>query len=172
MNISKSLAVAGVAAWLASFASALTPAVTEGVAVILAITGLMLLAASAVAHGRWAKESEMEIGRPEVEFSVARVAPIPDAARERMEREHAAIEAQFAEAVAETVPANLAIIDEKSGGARLTAKGREAYAAACQLCGISPEGVKTIDQLTKVRKMDAELMLQRLMDDSLTRLGA
>lgn len=63
--------------------------------------------------------------------------------------------------------AGLALVSWSDRTVRLTSKGRDFYRPACELSGIAPRAVRTLDQLQMVRRMDAELMLQRLMDAEL-----
>lgn len=63
--------------------------------------------------------------------------------------------------------AGLALVSWSDRTVRLTSKGRDFYRSACEFSGVEPRAVKTLDQLQMVRRMDAELMLQRLMDAEL-----
>lgn len=62
----------------------------------------------------------------------------------------------------------LALVCWPGGAVRLTQKGVHYYRGACHVLGLCPRDVKTLDQLQAVRRIDAEVMLQRLMDIELT----
>ncbi len=170
MSTSAKLLTAGLVLWTGSFLGAVMPEVQEQVWVAMSVLGLCLVAAAALAYGRNEPQGgetmqNSDVGEVEVPFYA-------DERREDFENEQARVESLFAEAVEGSVPGSLAIMDAKTGSVRLTATGRTQYAEACRLCGLEPEAVKTADQLTLVRRMDAEMMLQRLMDQELQAQGA
>lgn len=65
----------------------------------------------------------------------------------------------------------LALVTLPQGTLRLTSKGRDFYRQACELMGLAPRQIRTLAQLQVLRRIDAELMLQRLMDVELIAMG-
>lgn len=66
----------------------------------------------------------------------------------------------------------LALVTLPRGTLRLTSKGRDFYRQSCELMGLAPRQIRTLAQLETLRRIDAELMLQRLMDVELIAMGA
>lgn len=66
----------------------------------------------------------------------------------------------------------LALVTLPQGTLRLTSKGRDFYRQSCELMGLAPRQIRTLAQLQTLRRIDAELMLQRLMDVELIAMGA
>ncbi len=65
----------------------------------------------------------------------------------------------------------LALVTLPQGTLRLTSKGRDFYRQSCELMGLAPREIRTLGQLQTLRRIDAELMLQRLMDVELIAMG-
>lgn len=66
----------------------------------------------------------------------------------------------------------LALVTLPQGTLRLTSKGRDFYRQSCELMELAPRQIRTLAQLQTLRRIDAELMLQRLMDVELIAMGA
>lgn len=61
----------------------------------------------------------------------------------------------------------LILVSWPDASVRLTSKGRHYYRDACEMMGVSPRRIRTLKQFEQIRRLDAELLLQRLADAEL-----
>lgn len=64
----------------------------------------------------------------------------------------------------------LMLVSWPDASVRLTSKGRHYYRDACEMMGVSPRRTRTLKEFEQIRRLDAELLLQRLADAELERL--